>query len=116
VRPGAAEPLEQFAQRTLLERKRSLMRRREAAESEERELLADREADWEDRAAHESAAARLESVAHKERAQLAQVTAALERLDDGTWGRCVRCGGAIEEARLRAVPEAVRCSRCTNHP
>jgi RNA polymerase-binding transcription factor DksA len=115
VRPRAAEPLEAFARRTLVERKRSLMRRRETAESDERELLAEREPGWQDQAAHQSAAAELEGLADNERAQLALVVAALERLDDGSWGRCARCGQPIREARLRAVPEAARCAKCTNH-
>ncbi len=39
----------------------------------------------------------------------AEVVAALGRLDDGTYGRCVDCGQPIEQARLEFRPEAARC-------
>ncbi len=41
-----------------------------------------------------------------------RLTAALERIHDGTYGTCDRCGGAIEVARLAAVPEALTCLGC----
>lgn len=37
---------------------------------------------------------------------------ALTRLDEGTYGRCDRCGEDIAFARLRVAPEATRCSHC----
>lgn len=40
---------------------------------------------------------------------LAQVDRALEKLDDGTYGLCDRCGGPIGEGRLRSMPYAVLC-------
>jgi DnaK suppressor protein len=44
--------------------------------------------------------------------QLQQVEAALQRLDKGTYGKCVQCGAAIEPARLRVLPYAALCVRC----
>jgi DnaK suppressor protein len=41
--------------------------------------------------------------------QRAQVVAALARLDDGSYGRCVDCGREIPPARLEVRPEAARC-------
>lgn len=41
-----------------------------------------------------------------------QITAALDRLDAGTYGRCVRCGGAIVAARLDIMPYAENCIDC----
>lgn len=41
-----------------------------------------------------------------------RLTAALERLDDGTYGACTECGRAIHAARLAALPEADRCVPC----
>lgn len=41
-----------------------------------------------------------------------RLTAALERLHDGTYGKCEQCGGAIEPARLEAMPEAPMCLAC----
>ena len=43
---------------------------------------------------------------------LNKVDAALRRLDEGTYGDCFECGDEISEARLRALPFAVRCKDC----
>jgi DnaK suppressor protein len=41
--------------------------------------------------------------------QRAEVEAALQRVADGTYGRCVDCGRELSEERLEARPEAARC-------
>lgn len=41
--------------------------------------------------------------------ELRQVTVALERLADGSYGKCVDCGREIPRERLEAIPESVRC-------
>lgn len=43
---------------------------------------------------------------------LAEVDAALARLDDGTYGRCIRCGNPIGPERLEAIPWAAHCIDC----
>lgn len=43
---------------------------------------------------------------------LAQVDAALARLDDGTFGKCTRCGRGIAPERLEALPWAAHCIDC----
>lgn len=43
---------------------------------------------------------------------LAMVDAALLRLDEGTYGRCVRCGRPVAPARLEALPWAAHCIEC----
>ena len=43
---------------------------------------------------------------------LNKVAAALRRLDEGSYGDCFECGDEIAEARLRALPFAVRCKDC----
>src|SRR6266542_4265682 len=40
---------------------------------------------------------------------LAGIDAALERIDDGTFGKCVTCGREIAEDRLAAIPWATQC-------
>ncbi|HLG67701.1 MAG TPA: TraR/DksA C4-type zinc finger protein [Acidimicrobiales bacterium] len=47
---------------------------------------------------------------------LADVLDAIHRLDEGTYGRCERCGQPIEPARLEAMPAARRCIRCASQP
>lgn len=53
-------------------------------------------------------------LALRERAenQLAQVEAALRRLEEGTFGTCRRCGNAIASERLEALPWAALCIDC----
>lgn len=43
---------------------------------------------------------------------LAEIDAALIRIDDGTFGRCASCGNAIPEERLEAMPYATKCIDC----
>jgi DnaK suppressor protein len=43
---------------------------------------------------------------------LAQVTDALERFEQGTYGSCDRCGTEIDPARLKALPYATLCLHC----
>lgn len=44
--------------------------------------------------------------------QRVQIRAALQRLDDGTYGTCLDCGAKISDARLTVRPEAARCVEC----
>jgi RNA polymerase-binding protein DksA len=44
--------------------------------------------------------------------EIASVKRALARIEDGTYGECVRCGGDIAPARLEARPEAALCIDC----
>ena len=43
---------------------------------------------------------------------LKKINTALRRIDEGDYGDCFECGGEIAEARLRALPFAVRCRDC----
>ena len=45
-------------------------------------------------------------------AQQERVKAALARVADGTYGRCVDCGRELPDERLDARPEAERCVDC----
>jgi len=47
-----------------------------------------------------------------QRETLAHLDAALKRLDDGLYGRCLDCDDEISESRLKALPFAVRCLHC----
>ena len=43
---------------------------------------------------------------------LTKINEALSRLEEGHYGNCFECGDEIAEARLRALPFAVRCKDC----
>ena len=43
---------------------------------------------------------------------LNKINQALTRLEEGAYGNCFECGEEISQARLRALPFAVRCKDC----
>jgi DnaK suppressor protein len=46
-------------------------------------------------------------------ASIADIDRALEKLTEGTYGRCDRCGEAISGQRMEAVPWAAYCVSCS---
>jgi RNA polymerase-binding transcription factor len=44
----------------------------------------------------------------------ADVVRALEKIEDGTYGLCDRCGAAIPDERLEARPWSVLCVSCAS--
>ena len=56
--------------------------------------------------------AQLSAVVDATRARLAEVDAALSRVDSGTYGTCERCGRPIAPERLDALPATRWCIGC----
>ncbi len=54
-------------------------------------------------------------VAQRVERELAEVDAALGRIEAGSYGTCVACGGPLGLQRLRAIPEARYCLGCSGH-
>lgn len=54
------------------------------------------------------------AIAHRAsvRRMLSDIDAALERIEDGTYGTCTQCREAIAAERLELVPHASSCVRC----
>ncbi|MFA7324390.1 MAG: TraR/DksA C4-type zinc finger protein [Candidatus Nanopelagicales bacterium] len=52
------------------------------------------------------------SLANNAREMLLQVTHAIHRLDDGSYGACESCGKPIGKYRLQAFPRATLCLAC----
>ncbi len=52
------------------------------------------------------------SLVDQTRERLAQIDAALRKLEGGTYGTCERCGQPIGADRLAARPSAVTCVSC----
>jgi DnaK suppressor protein len=52
------------------------------------------------------------SLANNLRERIDQVERALDRLEDGQYGWCERCGNAIPVERLAAFPSATLCVSC----
>ncbi|WP_194397586.1 TraR/DksA family transcriptional regulator [Microbacterium atlanticum] len=49
------------------------------------------------------------------RVAIEQISAALNRITQGTYGRCTRCGREIAPARLEVLPYAAACIECQSH-
>ena len=54
----------------------------------------------------------LGAIGDSARQEIAQIDAALARLERDQYGECVKCGATIEAARLEAVPYADVCRGC----
>jgi DnaK suppressor protein len=98
--------------RQLLRRRRSLLRRQHEALVDGQGLIAEREPDWPDVAANETAATVIERLGEAERAAVVRIDSSLQRIEAGGYGDCVVCRGPIEDQRLLALPDADRCARC----
>lgn len=57
---------------------------------------------------------RIEALRRSLGAERAEVFAALERVDAGTYGTCVVCGRPIPAARLEVRPMATTCVACAS--
>jgi RNA polymerase-binding transcription factor DksA len=68
--------------------------------------------DWEDRATEREGDEVLEAMGQSGIEEMRMIEAALERLDNGTYGTCAKCGNAIGEKRLAALPITPFCATC----
>jgi DnaK suppressor protein len=93
--------IEAEAREVLLRRRASLRHRPPGDET------SDPAASWTD---YEAAP---EPVSDGVRRELAEVEAALERIEAGRYGNCLSCGGPMGLQRLRAIPEARYCLACS---
>jgi DnaK suppressor protein len=103
------EPMDENRARTLLQDERaevlSLLAGTEAAQQADQEAQAE-VGDAADPAQPLAAEAQDESIAQTLRDRLAAIDRALQRLDEGTYGRSVRSGVPIPDERLEADPAA----------
>jgi len=68
--------------------------------------------DFEERAIEAENEEVLERLDESERREIGEIRAALERVERGTYGTCAKCGDAIAERRLDALPYASHCVEC----
>ena len=106
--------------RTLLEERRSEIEGSVSSMAEEmRELGTDQDDEngslgnhIADDGANVAEAERIVTVTEDLQDILAQVNAALERMNEGTYGTCQRCGRPIADERLEAFPYVAFCIEC----
>jgi DnaK suppressor protein len=96
----------------LLDRRESLVGQVQQAELYTRERDAEATQDPADMAANAYTKELLVSMSDNDRQLLNLIDEALERMEDSGYGKCVRCGQALPEKRLEAVPWARHCVRC----
>jgi RNA polymerase-binding protein DksA len=68
--------------------------------------------DDDDRATEQEEVEVLEALGDAGAAELKSIEAALQRIEEGTFGRCAKCGAPMPEERLEAVPHAALCMNC----
>jgi DnaK suppressor protein len=51
-------------------------------------------------------------IRERERRLITKITEALERIEEGTFGICERCGEDISDKRLEARPVTTLCINC----
>ncbi len=56
----------------------------------------------------------LDALANEATAEIAEINAALQRIDEGYYGTCKSCGKDIDAQRLAALPYAVACITCAS--
>ena len=68
--------------------------------------------DFKDQASSQERAALQDAEVQRDRNELADVRAALARLNVGTYGICIDCAKTIDLPRLTAISAAARCMAC----
>ncbi len=100
--------VEQFRQR-LLKRKQELMKRLEKLE----DVLDDpKSADFSEHATEAEFDEVYESQGRSGLKEVEAIDAALDRIENGSFGICAKCGEEISAERLNAVPHAAMCRNC----
>lgn len=105
TRPGAGDSLTPTPADLLRARLHEVTQRVAALQAEHDQLVSDPDAIQEDR---DAAALVLDHVRH----ELANTRDALDRLDNGSYGQCSRCGDAIATERLAAIADVTTCVSC----
>jgi RNA polymerase-binding transcription factor DksA len=68
--------------------------------------------DWEELAVEREEDEVLEGMGQAGLAEMEKIRAALARVDEGSYGYCVRCGEAISDERLDVLPATPFCRTC----
>ena len=105
--------------RDRLEAERAVLRRRLAALADDHDgfVAASRDTNADDEHDPEGSTiaferSQVDSLLRQARHRLAELDAAVVRLEAGSYGRCEACGRDIDPARLDARPEARTCITC----
>lgn len=68
--------------------------------------------DWEEMAVERETDEVLEDLGVSAQHELRMIDAALQRISEGEYGHCVKCGSKISEERLDVLPATPFCRNC----
>jgi DnaK suppressor protein len=71
-------------------------------------------ADWEENAALHSNDEVLTGLGELTEKDIHEIRLALQRIESGTYGKCVVCGAVIPRERLSALPFTTKCVACAS--
>jgi len=78
----------------------------------ERELLSHQSKDWEELATEREQDEVLTSMGDEGKQEIRMIHAALQRIEEGEYGYCTKCGDMIAKERLDLLPATPFCSSC----
>jgi len=105
------EEINKFKQELIRLREELLSLVRKTTENE-KEYPTSEVGDTIDQAADSSARELLFQLNDSEKQKLEDIDSALQKIEQGRFGVCEKCGGEIDKKRLKAVPYARFCIKC----
>ncbi len=79
------------------------------------ELRSPNSPDFEEQATEGEGDEVLEGLENSALMEIQQIRAALDRIEEGSYGECVTCGEPISKKRLEIIPHAAECIECASH-
>ena len=101
-------------QQKMEERLSALQRRVERIESDRRREGGALDPDFEEQVVERENDDVLDALDVSGRSELEELRTALQRMESGTYGVCIRCDEVIPLARLEAMPSAITCVGCAD--
>jgi DnaK suppressor protein len=106
------EDLSAFRQR-LLHRREEILDFQQALDQSWRNLQ-ERETEPQEAAQKEAISTSVSRLSAREQEELKAIDAALQRIQDGTYGKCASCAKPIKRKRLDVIPWTALCLRCAD--
>ncbi len=101
---------------TIDDRRKALLNRLAELDSRlhtiEAELDAEHSKDWEEAAVEHEGDEVLEHLGQAGQDEIRRIRAALQRIRDGEYGYCAKCGAEIAAERLDVLPDTPLCRDC----
>ncbi|MCE9500330.1 MAG: TraR/DksA C4-type zinc finger protein [Leptospira sp.] len=96
----------------LLDLRREILGRIENLEKDIKRQKDPLDQDWEEQGVQKENDEVLDALDDVSRTELVQIDSALQRIKDGNYQKCSKCGKEISDARLEAIPFTSVCIQC----